>query len=54
LLGHNSNLERLGRNPNLILLSQSPFPTMAKDKAVITMLLMLGVVVMAVTNILSF
>ena len=53
LLGHNSNLERLGRNPNLILHSQSPFPTMAKDKAVITMLLMLGVVVTAVTNILT-
>jgi di/tricarboxylate transporter len=53
LLGHNSNLERLGRNPNLILLSQSPFPTMAKDKAVITMLLLLGIIVMAVTNILT-
>ena len=53
LLGHNSNLERLGRNPNLILLSQSPFPTLAKDKAVITMLLLLGIIVMAVTNILT-
>jgi di/tricarboxylate transporter len=53
LLGHNSNLERLGRNPNLILLSQSPFPTMAKGKALITMLLMLGVIVMAVTNVLT-
>jgi di/tricarboxylate transporter len=53
LLGHNSNLERLERNPNLILLSQSPFPTMAKGKAVITMLLMLGVIVMALTNILT-
>src|SRR6516165_558599 len=53
LLGHNSNLERLERNPNLIVLSQSPFPTMAKDKAVITMLLLLGIIVMAVTNILT-
>jgi len=53
LLGHNSNLERLSRNPNLILLSQSPFPTMGKGKAVITMLLLLGVIVMAVTNILT-
>jgi di/tricarboxylate transporter len=53
LLGHNSNLERLERNPNLILLSHSPFPTMGKDKAVITMLLLLGVIVMAVTNILT-
>jgi di/tricarboxylate transporter len=53
LLGHNSNLERLGRNPNLILLSQSPFPTIGKEKAIIIMLLLLGVIVMAVTNILT-
>jgi di/tricarboxylate transporter len=37
----------------LILLSQSPFPTMAKDKLVITMLLLLGIIVFAVTNILT-
>ena len=40
LLGHNSNLERLERNPNLILLSQQHFPTSGKKQAIITMLLL--------------
>jgi len=39
LLGHNSNLERLERNPNLILLSQQHFPTSGKKQAIITMML---------------
>jgi len=40
LLGHNSNLERLERNTNLILLSQQHFPTSSKKQAIITMLLL--------------
>ena len=43
LLGHNSNLERLERNPNLIVLSQRHFPTSGKSQAIITMLLLGGI-----------
>jgi di/tricarboxylate transporter len=53
LLGHNSNLERLERNPNLIVLSQRHFPNPAKKQAVITMLLLLGVILSAITGALS-
>jgi len=47
LLGHNSNLERLERNPNLILLSQKHFPTSSKRQAIITLLLLSGIILTA-------
>lgn len=50
LLGHNSNLERLERNPNLIVLSQKHFPTSGKKQAIITMLLLGGVILTAITG----
>jgi len=53
LLGHNSNLERLERNPNLIVLSQRHFPNTRKTQAAITMLLLLGVILSAITGALS-
>ena len=53
LLGHNSNLERLERNPNLIVLSQRHFPTSGKRQAFITMLLLLGVILAAITGALT-
>jgi di/tricarboxylate transporter len=53
LLGHNSNLERLERNPNLIVLSQRHFPTSGKKHAIITMLLLSGIIVTAITGLLT-
>jgi len=53
LVGHNSNLERLERNPNLIVLSQKHFPTSGKKQAIITMLLLGGVILTAITGILT-
>jgi di/tricarboxylate transporter len=53
LLGHNSNLERLERNPNLIVLSQQHFPTSGKKQAIITMLLLGGVILTAITGVLT-
>jgi hypothetical protein len=50
LLDHNSNLERLERNPNLILLSQRHFPTSGKKQAIITMLLLGGIILTAMTG----
>ena len=52
LLGHNSNLERLERNPNLILLSQQHFPTSSKKQAIVTMLLLGGIILTAITGVL--
>jgi di/tricarboxylate transporter len=53
LLGHNSNLERLERNPNLIVLSQRHFPTYSKQQAIIILCLLGGIILTAVTGILS-
>jgi di/tricarboxylate transporter len=53
LLGHNSNLERLERNPNLIVLSQQHFPTAGKRQAIITMLLLGGIILAAITGTLT-
>jgi di/tricarboxylate transporter len=53
LLGHVSRVERLERNPNLILLGHKHFPSAGRRKAAITMLLMLGIIVTAVTGLLS-
>ena len=53
LLGHNSNLERLERNPNLIVLSQRHFPTSGKWQATIMMLFLGGIILTAVTGVLT-
>ncbi len=53
LLGHNSNLERLERNPNLILLSQHTFPTSSKRQAIVTMLILGCVIMTAITGVLT-
>src|ERR1700739_2462138 len=53
LLGHNSNLERLERNPNLIVLSQRHFPASGKRQAVITMPLLGGIILTAIAGILT-
>jgi di/tricarboxylate transporter len=53
LPGHNSNLERLERNPNLIVLSQQHFPTAGKRQAIITMLLLVGIILTAITGTLT-
>jgi di/tricarboxylate transporter len=53
LLGHVARMQRLERNPNLFLTGQRRFPALGRKKAAVTMLLMLGVVVAAVTGTLS-
>ncbi len=53
LLGHVSGVERLGRNSNLILLGQTQFPALGRRKAVITIALLVGVMVLAVTGLLN-
>lgn len=53
LLGHNSNLERLERNPNLIVLSQRHFQNTGKRQAAITMILLVGVILSAITGALT-
>jgi di/tricarboxylate transporter len=53
LLGHVSSVERLERNPSLFLVGHRHFPGLGRKKAVVTMLLMLGVVGSAVTGLLS-
>ena len=52
LLGHNSNLERLGRNPNLIVLSERQFPSSTARQAIIILLLLGGIILTAVTGVL--
>ena len=53
LLGHVSGVEKLERNPHLFLVGHRHFPALGRKKAVITMLLMLGVVLAAVTDVLT-
>ncbi len=53
LLGHVSGVERLQRNPSLFLVGHRRFSGLGRKKAAVTMLLMLGVVVTAVTNLLN-
>ena len=53
LLGLQSELKRLQRNPNLILLGEKPIAAVGKRKAVITLALLLGVIVMAVSGLLN-
>jgi len=53
LLGHVSGVNRLSRNPNLMLLGQTHYPALRRRKAVITMLLLGGVLATAVSGALS-
>jgi len=53
LLGHVSRIDRLARNANLILLGHSHFPALRRRKAALTILLLGGVMVTAVTGVLS-
>ena len=53
LLGHVARVERLERNPNLFLVGHRPFPGLGTKKAAMTLLLLLGVVVTAITGVLN-
>jgi di/tricarboxylate transporter len=53
LLGHVTDVEKLGRNPNLFLLGHRHFPALGRKKALATMLLLLGVIGSAVTGLLT-
>jgi len=53
LLGHVSGVAKLERNPNLFLVGHRHFPGLGRMKAAVTMLLLLGVIVGAVTNVLT-
>ncbi len=53
LLGHVARIERLERNLNLFLVGHRPFAGLGRKKAAMTLLLLLGVVVTAVTGILT-
>ncbi|HEX5398535.1 MAG TPA: SLC13 family permease [Verrucomicrobiae bacterium] len=53
LLGHVSRMERLSRNPNLILLGHTHFTTLGRRKAAITISLLAAVTILAVTGLLT-
>ena len=53
LLGHVSGVNRLSRNPNLMLLGQTHFPVLRRRKSAIILLLLAGVLTTAVTGMLS-
>jgi di/tricarboxylate transporter len=53
LLGHVSRVDRLERNPNLMLLGHAHFPGLGRRKAAVTVLLLVGVMASAVTGVLS-
>ena len=53
LLGHVARIERLERNPNLFLVGHRPFLGLGRKKAAMTLLLLLGIVVTAVTGVLN-
>lgn len=53
LLGHVTRVDRLERNPNLILLGHAHFPSLGWRKAALTVLLLAGVVATAVTGVLN-
>ena len=53
LLGHVSRMERLSRNPNLILVGHTQFTTLGRRKAAITMSLLAAVTILAVTGLLN-
>jgi di/tricarboxylate transporter len=53
LLGHVSGVERLRRNENLILLGQETIHPVNRTKAIITFILLLGIIGTAVSGLLS-
>lgn len=53
LLGYIASVDRLARNPNLMLLGQRPFHPVGRTKAVITMALLAAVIAFAVSGLLS-
>jgi len=53
LLGDVGDLERLRRNPNLILLGEEELPAIGKRKAAVVALLMLAVIATAITGALT-
>jgi di/tricarboxylate transporter len=53
LLGHVSGVDRLWRNPNLILVGHSHFTALGRRKAVITITLLAGVTILAVMGLLN-
>jgi di/tricarboxylate transporter len=53
LLGEADHLARLRRNPNLMLLVEESFPALGKRKALLTLLLLLTVIGLAVSNAVS-
>lgn len=50
LLGHLAGVNRLARNPNLMILGQRPFPPVGKAKALITLALLAGVIATAASG----
>lgn len=53
LLGHVSGVDRLARNPNLILVGRTQFTALGRRKAAVTLLLLAAITVLAVTGILN-
>ena len=53
LLGSVADVDRLVRNPNLMILGQRPFLPVSKAKALITIALLAGVIATAVSGLLS-
>ena len=53
LLGYLAGVDRLARNPDLMILGQRPFHPVGKTKALITMALLAGVIASAVSGVLS-
>ena len=53
LLGHVSDIERLGKNKNLMLLEEESFPAIGRRKAIITVILLFGIIITSITNVLS-
>lgn len=53
LLGHVSGVDRLARNPNLILVGHAQFTTLGRRKAAITITLLASVTILAVTGLLN-
>ncbi|HSD64956.1 MAG TPA: SLC13 family permease [Ignavibacteriaceae bacterium] len=52
LLGNVADVERLGRNKNLMLLEEESFPAIGKKKAAIVIILLLGIIITSITNVL--
>lgn len=52
LLGNVSDLERIKRNKNLMLLEEESFPAIGKKKALIVIILLLGIILTSITNVL--